>query len=112
MAVPNRRGLEGHEQAAGAEVAFRDAKGGFLVQGAGPRSSEEIAALEGKFRFTLRKQTFVIPPGTWRFRIVEGWRGMSRRPELRSRSGTLKGGSGSVARTVNSMSSQVRLSST
>lgn len=49
-----------------------------LVQGAGARTSEQLAA-NPNFRFTLRKETFAIPPGTWRFRVVEGWSGMSVR---------------------------------
>lgn len=49
-----------------------------LVQGAGARTSEQLAE-NPHFRFTLRKETFVIPPGTWRFRVVEGWRAMSAR---------------------------------
>lgn len=49
-----------------------------LVQGAGARTSEQLAE-HPHLRYTLRKETFVIPPGTWRFRIVEGWRGMSSR---------------------------------
>ncbi len=49
-----------------------------LVQGAGARTGEELAE-HPTLRYTLRKEAFVIPPGTWRFRIVEGWRGMSAR---------------------------------